>query len=150
MAIWDAPISPTGTPDPAAPVVAMRASDSDRMATVLVIQDGIARGLLTTAEGEERIVAAFGTVHRSGLAPLTADLPPADRPRRLGSWSDLSALALGWVLFALNAIARLPRRIRIIGAVLIGLVFFLLLLADLGFDHSDDERGPAGFHGLPD
>ena len=55
----------------------LRASDGDRTATVQVLQDAVARGLLTPDEGSERMAAAFAAVHLRDLAPLTADLPPA-------------------------------------------------------------------------
>ena len=61
----------------------MRASDADRHATVLLLQDAMARGLLTPDEGSERMAAAFAAVHRRDLGPLTADLPPA--PPNIGS-----------------------------------------------------------------
>ena len=57
--------------------VRMRASDADRHAAVQVLQDAITRGLLTPAEGSERMAAAFAAVHRVDLEPLTVDLPPA-------------------------------------------------------------------------
>ena len=55
----------------------MRASDADRHTTVLLLQDAIARGLLTPEEGSERMAAAFATVLRRDLGQLIADLPPA-------------------------------------------------------------------------
>ena len=58
----------------------MRASDADRHATVQVLQDAMARGLLTPDEAGERMAAAFAAVHRADLEPMTADLPP--RPPR--------------------------------------------------------------------
>jgi hypothetical protein len=47
----------------------MRASDMDRHTTVLVLQDAIARGLLTPDEGGERIAVAFAAVHLPDLTP---------------------------------------------------------------------------------
>ena len=55
----------------------MRASDADRHATVHVLQDAVARGLLTTDEGGERMAVAYAARHLDDLPPLTADLPPA-------------------------------------------------------------------------
>src|SRR4051812_30495191 len=55
----------------------MRASDDDRAATVRMLQDAVARGLLTTDEGGERMALAFAFVRLTDLGPLTADLPPA-------------------------------------------------------------------------
>src|SRR6478752_9912954 len=53
-----------------------RASDADRHSTALLLQDAMARGLLTPEEGDERMAAAFAAVHQRDLSPLTADLPP--------------------------------------------------------------------------
>lgn len=64
--------------------VRMRASDTDRHATVQVLQDAVARGLLTPAEGSDRMAVAFAAVHRVDLEPLTVDLPPA--PPNPGHW----------------------------------------------------------------
>ena len=61
----------------------MRASDADRHATVLILQDAMARGLLTADEGSDRMATAFAAVHVRDLSPLTADLP-ADAARRGG------------------------------------------------------------------
>ena len=62
----------------------MRASDADRMSTVLLLQDAMGQGLLTPDEGGERISAAFAAVRLHDLGPLTEDLPPeaatGDRP----------------------------------------------------------------------
>ena len=65
------------TPSVDAPTaVRMRASDVDRLGCVQVLQDAIARGLLTPAEGSDRMGDAFAAVYRADLAPLTEDLPP--------------------------------------------------------------------------
>jgi hypothetical protein len=56
--------------------VRMRASDADRAATAEVLQDAVARGLLTHEEGGERIAAALSTRYVDELPLLTADLPP--------------------------------------------------------------------------
>ena len=73
----------------------MRASDGDRAATVQVLQDAVARGLLTADEGSDRMAAAFAAVHLRELAPLTADLPPAPVAVRHGApgWRPLGLLA---------------------------------------------------------
>ena len=56
---------------------ALRASDADRMSTVLQLQDAMGQGLLNPDEGGERISVAFAAVHLRDLDPLTEDLPPA-------------------------------------------------------------------------
>ena len=80
------PIDTAVTTDLRSTAVLMRASDADRHATVQVLQDAVARGLLTPAEGSERMGTAFASVHQADLAPLTADLPPApvsNEPQRI-------------------------------------------------------------------
>ncbi len=73
----------------------VRASDGDRVAAVQVLQDAVARGLLTADEGSERMAAAFAAVHLRDLAPLTADLPPAPVALRQGApgWRPLGVMA---------------------------------------------------------
>src|SRR5436305_1876366 len=72
----------------------MRASDADRHATVHVLQDAVARGLLTTDEGGERMAVAYAARHLDDLPALTADLPPApeaaEAPAAPG-WPPLAA-----------------------------------------------------------
>jgi Domain of unknown function (DUF1707) len=58
----------------------MRASDSERSATIDVLQDAMTRGLLTHEECDERMAAAFAARFRDELPPLTADLPPVAPP----------------------------------------------------------------------
>jgi hypothetical protein len=65
----------------------MRASDSDRAATVHRLQDAVAQGRLTPDEGSERMAAAFAAVHLHDLRePPLGDgvLQPVHRgrPRR--------------------------------------------------------------------
>ena len=60
----------------------MRASDADRLATVMMLQDAMARGQLNPDEASERMAWAFAAVHRRDLDPLTADLAPAPARRR--------------------------------------------------------------------
>lgn len=52
----------------------IRASDADRLATVLVLQDAMARGQLKPDEASDRMATAFAAVHRNDLDPLTADV----------------------------------------------------------------------------
>src|SRR3954467_8118673 len=75
----------------------MRASDSERSATIDVLQDAMTRGLLTHEEGDERMAAVFAARFRDELPPLTADLPPvpprtAERPAPTSWRGLLSAL----------------------------------------------------------
>ncbi|MEO5834425.1 MAG: DUF1707 domain-containing protein [Nakamurella sp.] len=84
------PVADDVRPDPtvdartAAAGRGFRASDADRQLTVMVLQDAVARGLLTTQEGSVRMEAAYTATHHAQLPPLTADLPPAEpeRPSR--------------------------------------------------------------------
>src|SRR5690348_7096937 len=86
------PPSPPSTPPRR---VRPRASDSDRQATVRVLQDALARGQLTFEEAGDRMSAAWGARYVADLAPLTADLPPAvpEAPAAPG-WAAVAQLAL--------------------------------------------------------
>jgi hypothetical protein len=108
----------------------MRASDSERTATIDILQDAMTRGLLTHDEGDERMAAAFAARFRDELPALTADLAPAvpaaPATAALTSWRGLlSALvALLRAEFAATAAAGLRSRR--------GLVTALVALALLG------------------
>ena len=114
----------------------LRASDADRHATVEQLQDAVARGLLTSEEGGERMATAYAARHLHDLPLLTADLPPTPaQPAR-------STVAPGWRPLAAQAWAqgratvaqltagglRSPRTV----AVLAGLILALLVLVFLG------------------
>ena len=74
---------------------AMRASDADRMATVMQLQDAMGSGLLTPDEGGERMSAAFAAVHLRDLGPLTEDLPPAPVAGvRPPGWRQIGTMAV--------------------------------------------------------
>src|ERR1700712_5152898 len=66
--------------------VALRASDADRHATALILQDAIARGLLAPPEGGDRMSAAFAAVYLRDLEPLIADLPSATGTTKPAGW----------------------------------------------------------------
>jgi hypothetical protein len=76
----------------------LRASDADRYATVHVLQDAVARGLLGLDEGSARMADAYAARFVRDLAPLTADLPrtppPVPSPRAPG-WRSVWAVFLG-------------------------------------------------------
>jgi hypothetical protein len=55
----------------------VRASDSERDATVEQLREAAAEGRLTLEELTDRIEAASNAVMRSELVPLTTDLPVA-------------------------------------------------------------------------
>lgn len=58
----------------------VRASDADRSEVVEVLQDAVARGLLSHDEGGERMAKALAAKYRDELPGMTADLPPAPAP----------------------------------------------------------------------
>ncbi len=136
---------------PSATEPPLRASDADRADTVRVLQDAVARGLLTPDEGSERMAAAFATVHRRDLAGLTADLPPGPSDHTAPGWR-----ALAWLAVAqLRATLTVPgtgrvRPARVAIAVLLALLLLFAvgsllgeLLFDGGGEHwsGDFERG---------
>lgn len=138
----------------AAPEPPLRASDVDRLATVRVLQDAVARGLLTSDEGSGRMAAAFAAVHVADLAPLTADLPPG-RARTAPGWRPLATMAVEQVRSSLHRQATgkvTPGRVAIavlLAVLLLALVGSLVgeLFFDGGFESGFDDGGHQGRDG---
>ena len=55
----------------------IRASDGEREQVAEVVRRAVGDGRLTLVEGDERLAGVYATVHRSELAPFTADLGEA-------------------------------------------------------------------------
>lgn len=125
----------------------MRASDADRLATVRILQDAVARGLLTPDEASERMATAFAAVHRRDLGPLTADLPPARSERTPPGWRPLATMAVDQVRSTLhNAATGRLHAARVAAAVLVAVLLLVALggmTADLLFDGGG---GGGGWH----
>jgi hypothetical protein len=128
----------------------MRASDADRHAVVTQLQDAVARGLLTTDEGSERMAAAYHARYLGELPPLTADLPappvPVAGPTPAG-WRAL--LALVWVqlrsLIAGSVTGRPSRRrLAAVGGIVLAAVVVLVLGAEALHGLFDGPHGHAG------
>lgn len=66
-----------GPTEPARDLPSLRASDSEREATALLLQRSYTEGRLTLAEFDERTTRAYGARFQSDLAELTRDLAPA-------------------------------------------------------------------------
>jgi hypothetical protein len=132
----------------------MRASDGDRAGTVQVLQDAVARGLLTPDEGSDRMAAAFAAVHLRDLAPLTADLPPAPVALRQGApgWRPLGLMVWEQVRTTLteargsgHAAARVAFAAALALLVLMAFGSFVLhALFDGAGDWGDGSRGWGG------
>ncbi len=130
----------------------MRASDTDRMATVHVLQDAVARGLLTPDEGSDRMAAAFAAVHLRDLTPLTADLPPAPAaaegvPSRPGApgWGPLGAMAWAQVrASAAGPRSSGPTTLRLVLATVLALLLFVVLVSFLVHGVPGDWGGHSG------
>jgi hypothetical protein len=152
---------------PHAPVAAtggrLRASDAERSSVVDVLQDGVARGLLTHDEGGERMAAALAATFRDQLPPLTADLPPAPAalptaPAAAG-WRHLGSSVVTQVRSDVRAaVAAGPRSRRFLLTALVALLVagFLITMIGLavhglfdggGFDGHGFEDGGFGDHG---
>jgi hypothetical protein len=127
----------------------LRASDVDRLATVLVLQDAVARGLLTPDEGSDRMAAAFAAVHVAELPPLTADLPSGQATHTPPGWRPLATMAAEQVRASLHDTpsGRLnPARVAF--AVLIAVILVLLFGAMVGaFFGGGDFHGGGHHHG---
>jgi hypothetical protein len=128
----------------------MRASDSDRAATVHRLQDAVAQGRLTPDEGSERMAAAFAAVHLHDLPRLTADLPPATAsaatPATAPGWGPLGLLAWEQVRTTVTG-ARTggPAALRLALAAAAALLL-LVLLGSLVL-HGLFDADPRGFGG---
>jgi hypothetical protein len=126
----------------------IRASDADRLATVMVLQDAMSRGLLNPDEASERMAWAFAAVHRRDLDPLTEDLAPApahhDDP--LG-WRALAAMTADRVRLSLaDTTGRLgPTKVAVVFLVVLLLVIAVGALATEFMVHASSATGPRGF-----
>src|SRR3954447_14527840 len=125
-----------------------RASDAERVATVVAVQDAVARGLLTHDEGGERMAAAFAARFRDQLPELTADLPPAPAGAATAvGWGRLGAALLaqlGSEPAATRAAGLRSRRVQVAALVLLVSMLLTGVLALLGalavldvLDHHD-------------
>lgn len=81
-----------------------RACDADRERVARLVQDAMARGMLTMIEAEERLAAAYAARFRYELEPITADLP-------IGKESAVGEQSVGWL-------ARLDRRVHRLVAII--------------------------------
>ena len=131
----------TGGPRPTPP---MRAADDDRAATVHVLQDAVARGLLTPDEGSDRMAAAFAAVHLRDLAPLTTDLPapPALAPAGAPGWQPLGRMAWEQLRTTVRGAPGRPV-VRVALAVLLALL--LLVAVGSSFLEAALDGGPGGW-----
>ncbi|MGY1594115.1 DUF1707 domain-containing protein [Geodermatophilus sp. SYSU D00708] len=130
------PPAPPTSPPPGTPP-AMRASDADRFATVGVLQDAVARGLLPPDEGSERMAAAFGAVHRRDLEPLTADLAPASSAPAAPGWRPLATMAVEQLRASLNGPGARVSAGRVVAAVAAAVCLLFLfgwVLGEVLFD----------------
>ena len=109
----------------------------ERSAVIEVLQDAVARGLLTHDEGGERMAAALAAKFRDELPAMTADLPPAPPS------TPKPVLPLGWrgLGSAFNAQVRSdvraareagPRSRRFVTTALIGFLVIAFLLTLFG------------------
>ena len=130
--------------------VGLRASDADRHATALVLQDATARGLLNPTEGGDRMSAAFAAVYLRDLEPLIADLPGAPGTTKPAGWRTLGQMALEQFRWSLNMTGR--RGAAQLGAALLVVLLLItcgLTVAHLAFDNGGGPgpgRGGFGRH----
>lgn len=123
----------------------MRASDADRHATVQQLQDAIARGLLTPAEGSDRMGTAFAAVHLEDLEPITADLPRSTSHSKSKGWRPLLLMVLEQLQSSLRGAITGRRRSAQLGAAL--LLVLLLITGGLVFAHLFLDNGGGPGHG---
>jgi hypothetical protein len=128
----------------------LRASDADRHATVHLLQDAVARGLLTTDEGGERMAAAYAARNLDDLPLLTADLPPAPAPAQASiapGWRPLAAQAWTQTRASVSALTAGGWRSTRTLAVLAAFIVALLVLIALGAAGLDLLAGGPDGHG---
>ena len=113
--------------------VRVRASDADRNATVDLLQDAIARCLLTHDEGGERMAAAFAATYRDELPLLTADLPAAaPAPRTSSGWRAVWAVLIAQLRHEVRATrAAGIRSKRFVITALVALCLLALVVAGI-------------------
>jgi Domain of unknown function (DUF1707) len=130
----------------------VRASDDERAETVRLLQDAMARGLLTHEESDERMAAAFVARFRDELPPLTADLPPAERAASATStpvgWRGLLTALITLVRAEIAATAAAgfrSRRFLVAALVVLALLGGLALVVGHGlFDGGHGDLVPRG------
>jgi hypothetical protein len=129
----------------------VRASDAERAATVEVLKDAVAHGLLTPDEGSERMATAFAARHRDELPAVTADLPPLAVPA--------VATSVGWRHIASSLVAQLRHEVhatreagvrsrRFLVSVLVALLLLGVLLTLGGLAAHGLFDGHPGQHGF--
>jgi len=132
----------------------MRASDVDREEVVQTLLDGIARGLLTLDEGDERVAAAYAARFLDELPPLTADLPPAPpsapvapgwRALALLAWLQVRTAVAGLWRGVRRAVRSRPPRLAAVAAATVALLALLMIMAATAAGGSD--RGGHGGYG---
>lgn len=121
---------------PPEPAPSVRASDADRYATVHVLQEAVARGLLTFDEGSDRMATAYAARFVSELAPLTADLPrttPAVAVPRAPGWRAVWAAVLAQLNAELTLLRthglRSPHTRRAVAVALLLTMMFVTVAA---------------------
>ncbi len=144
------PPAPDGPPP-------LRASDTDRQATVHSLQDALARGMLTFEEAGDRMRAAWAARFVRELPPLTADLPSrAPEPGGPPGWRRVWLLLLEQLRAEVALVSagglRSPRSRRSLAvALLLGVTLVTLgSLAAHGLSAGDPHPfrggfGPEGF-----
>src|SRR4051794_12214774 len=127
----------------------VRASDADRYATVEVLQDAIARGLLTLGEGSERMSTAFATVYVKDLEPITADLPKRPSENKVLGWRAVLLLVFEQLQTTFRTSMTGWRRPATLAAAL--LLFLLFIAFGMAFAHlmTDNGGGPGYGPGGP-
>jgi hypothetical protein len=121
----------------------LRASDADRAATVAIVEDAVARGLLTHDEGGERMAAAFAARFTDELPAVTADLPPIAGPTAVtaAGWRSLGSTLTAQVRHEISAAAAAgPGSRRFLVTALVAVLMLGILVG----------LGAVAVHGLAD
>jgi hypothetical protein len=126
---------------------AMRASDADRLATVMTLQDAMARGMLNPDEASERMAWAFAAVHRRDLDPLTADLASAPSRSDPPEWRTLARMTAERVRLSLaDTTGRLgPAKVAVAFLVVLAMVLAFGSMTSEFLAHAAGPHMPGGF-----
>jgi hypothetical protein len=126
----------------------LRASDADREAVVQALHDAFTRGLLTVAECDERMTAAYAARFVRDLPPLTADLPPTPvaaptapgwRALAVLAWLQLRAAVAGFSWRGSVRSVRARPRLALAAVALLALLSVAAISGGDGFDHQEPE-----------
>lgn len=136
------PTNPGETTSASSPPNPMRASDADRERVCHILRQATGVGMLTLAEADDRLAAAYAARFRHELAPLIADIPDGATHGASSVNGRIRALVLGLLAmgFAARAAAGpvLARHKVLAGLAVVVALVVAVLLVYWGLSVGDD------------